>query len=589
MGRLTLVAVAGLALIVAIISPASRQAALWSAGLAGAAFLIVAILHDRVEQRRRLHEALVRVNREAQDRLARRWAALPDPPPVPVDDDHPYAVDLDVVGHASLYQLLGPPNTPAGRDTLTGWLLDVVHTEPDVVLARQDAVRELAPAIDLRQRLQAAGVDAARVDAKALDTLLAWAQSKPALLHRPLLLWTIRLLTVATPLLALGGYLGLVNPSLWVIGGVAGWIIMGRTHKAMHAAFDAASCEHALRTFEQLVQVLSTASFSSPLLAEAHRELVSARGVSAHDALRRLHQYVALSDLRLTLLFHFPIQTLFLWDFHAWWLLERWQQAHGAHLREWLSAAGRVEALTALASLAHAQPAWTYPVVTRGHARVDAAALGHPLLPDTVRVTNDITVGPAGTFLLITGSNMSGKSTLLRAIGLNTVLAHAGAPVCASSFTLPPVVLRTSMRVSDSLERGLSLFMASLLRLERVVAAARDADPRTRPLLYLLDEVLQGTNSAERQIAVRTIVQHLLRRGAIGVVTTHDLELAAAPDFAAHADSRHLTETLSFDQGEVRMTFDYTLREGPARSGNALQLLRSLGLDAETLDRVTPP
>jgi DNA mismatch repair ATPase MutS len=131
--------------------------------------------------------------------------------------------------------------------------------------------------------------------------------------------------------------------------------------------------------------------------------------------------------------------------------------------------------------------------------------------------------------------------------------------------------------------------MASLLRLERVVSAARRADPRTRPLVYLLDEVLQGTNSAERQIAVRTIVQHLLRCGALGIVTTHDLELAASPDFAAHADSRHLTETLSFVNGEVKMTFDHTLRPGPARSGNALQLLRSLGLDAETLDRVTPP
>ena len=199
------------------------------------------------------------------------------------------------------------------------------------------------------------------------------------------------------------------------------------------------------------------------------------------------------------------------------------------------------------------------------------------LLADDVHVPNDVSVGPPGRFLLITGSNMSGKSTLLRAIGLNVVLAHAGGPVCAARFRLPPLQLYTSMRVSDSLERGLSLFMASLVRLQQVVTAARGATA-SRRLCYLLDEVLQGTNSAERQVAVRTVMQHLLHCEAIGVVTTHDLELASDPSFVSHADSVHLQETLSGAGDEVTMTFDYRLRPGPARAGNALQLLRMLGL-----------
>jgi predicted ATPase len=640
-----LLLVGGVAALIAAIAAGWRdhwRPGVIGAGVAGAAFLIVAILHDRVEQRRRRFAALAAVNRDAQHRLARRWSALPDPPAAPFDDDHPYALDLDVVGHASLYQLLGPPNTPPGRATLTRWLLRIAEAEPDHIAARQAAVRELTPAIDLRQELHAAGLDAARVDERALEQLLSWAEGPPALARQPIMLWSARLLTVATPLLAAAGSAGLVSPSLWLLTAGAGWLVMFRVSAALNAAFEAASCEHALRTFERLLAVLAPARFEAPLLADAHRALVSERGSSAHRALGALHQIVALTDFRHTPLFYFPMQTFFMWDLHVWWGLERWQQKHGKELRGWLEAAGQVEALSALASLAHAQPAWIFPEVRRiaqaqaqaadtahGDARavvavaaarqagaaaaasdaaaaVDAASalhaaaaldnvkvearrLGHPLLADAVRVPNDVTVGPPGTFLLITGSNMSGKSTLLRAVGLNAVLAHAGGPVCAERLTLPPLTLRTSMRVSDSLERGLSLFMASLLRLERVVSAARAANPRTRPLLYLLDEVLQGTNSAERQIAVRTIVQHLLRCGAIGVVTTHDLELAAAPDFAAHADSRHLTETLTFVDGEVKMTFDHTLRPGPARSGNALQLLRSLGLDADTLDRVMPP
>jgi DNA mismatch repair ATPase MutS len=172
---------------------------------------------------------------------------------------------------------------------------------------------------------------------------------------------------------------------------------------------------------------------------------------------------------------------------------------------------------------------------------------------------------------------MSGKSTLLRAVGLNVVLAHAGAPACAASLRLPLLALHTSMRVADSLERGLSLFMASLVRLERIVRAAREAE-RARPVCYLLDEVLQGTNSAERRVAVRTIVDHLIASWAIGVVTTHDLELAHDPAFAAHAESVHLQETLAGEGDAVTMTFDYRLRSGPATGGNALQLLKLLGL-----------
>jgi DNA mismatch repair ATPase MutS len=204
--------------------------------------------------------------------------------------------------------------------------------------------------------------------------------------------------------------------------------------------------------------------------------------------------------------------------------------------------------------------------------------LAHPLLPGVTRVGNDVTVGPPGTLLLVTGSNMSGKSTLLRAIGLNVVLAQAGAPVCAHSLTMPPVELRTSIRLADSLERGVSLFMAELERLKEIVVAARD-DTRPRRLLYLLDEILHGTNTAERLIAARAVLGHLLRAGAIGAVTTHDLTLAADGALATASVPVHFTEQVTGDgTGPGTMTFDYRLRPGLATSTNALKLLALVGL-----------
>jgi DNA mismatch repair ATPase MutS len=215
------------------------------------------------------------------------------------------------------------------------------------------------------------------------------------------------------------------------------------------------------------------------------------------------------------------------------------------------------------------------PVVDPGLKAVTATGISHPLMSPDRRVANDVSVGPAGTVLLITGSNMSGKSTLLRSIGLNLVLAQAGAPVCAAEFRTPPLRVYTSIHVEDSLELGLSYFMAALARLKQIVDAAERGPAEGRPLLYLLDEVLQGTNSIERSVAVRAVVQHLLEAGAIGVMTTHDLALAAEEPLAASATLAHFTEQVHADGS---MTFDYRLRPGLATSTNALRLMQLIGI-----------
>jgi len=273
-------------------------------------------------------------------------------------------------------------------------------------------------------------------------------------------------------------------------------------------------------------------------------------------------------------------------DVHVGFALDRWRARWGHDIRRWIEALGEMEALSSLATLAYDNPEWGMPeweapetAERPGSGVLRARALGHPLLLPGSCVRNDVEVGPPGTFLFVTGSNMSGKSTLLRAVGANVVLAAAGAPACAASLNLPPVRLWTSMRVDDSVTDGISRFMAELLRVRSVVEAARGHRRGEPPVLYLLDEMLQGTNTAERRVAARAVLRHLLAEGAIGGVTSHDLTLADAPDLESVRRAYHFRERVEAGEQGTELYFDYLLRPGVATTRNALRLLEAVGLD----------
>jgi MutS domain V len=540
------------------------------------AFFVLVSWHSRVEARERWFATLAQVNTEAAARMERDWRSLPAPVVAGPGPAHAYADDLDLFGHASVSQLLGWAGTDAGRDTLADWLSHGAH--PETIRERQRAVAELAPREREREEFAALGrlVEPAR---HALDGLYTWAEAGPWFTRRRWAAWAVRLVAALTLGLLAAHIAGVVDRPLWLYPlAVSGGLMAAFGKRTAQTFARVFSRSGLLQPHADLFGRIAEMPCESPRLQRLQADLRES-GTTAAREIGRLATIGQYADLRLVPFFH-PVVALFtLWDFHALIALERWQAGTAPHLRRWFAALGEFDALAALASLAHDNPDWVFPDLVDSARTLEARRLGHPLIAAGRRVANDVSVGPPGSFLMVTGSNMSGKSTLLRALGVNVVLAQAGAPVCASSMILPPLSLCTSMRVQDSLEEGVSYFMAALQRLKFVVASARSVHDDDPVLLYLLDEVLQGTNTAERQVAVRRILRHLLTLRAVGVVTTHDLELAACDGLADACQAVHFTEGVEHDDGGLRLTFDYRLKPGVATSHNALKLLQVVGLD----------
>jgi MutS domain V len=544
-----------------------------------AIFAVLVVWHARVDDRLAWLDALRLVNERAVARIRRDWAHLPraEPPPGVSIDGHPYAADLDLFGRASLFQWMGPAATATGARRLAEWLLTPAPS--DVVRARQDAAAALAPLDEWRERLSAHGVRSSSARHEEIERFLSWAEGEPFLGGRyGLLRIAVLALTGTIWVLVALFAAGITDAAVWLLPVVLGLMLSFPLAGSISVWLDrAGGGQHALARYAGVLEHAVLAPRAGRLLS-ALQDRLTAQGQRAPASMRRLNRILGFGELRRSAgIFHFLIQAVTLWDFHVVFALERWRGQVGPYVRAWLDAVADLDALAQLAGVSRDNPAWCQPRILdeADEAVFDAASLGHPLLSDDRRVTNDVRLGPPGTLLLVTGSNMSGKSTLLRAIGLNVVLAQAGCVVAATRLSLPSSDLQTSLRVQDSLELGLSYFMAALARLKGVVDAAEHERPG-RVLMYLLDEILQGTNSVERALAVRAVARHLLQAGAIGAMTTHDLSLAAEEPLASAARLVHFTETVG-ENGEMR--FDYLLRPGLATSRNALRLMKLIGID----------
>ncbi|MCW5888916.1 MAG: DNA mismatch repair protein MutS [bacterium] len=479
------------------------------------------------------------------------------------DPEHPYADDLDVFGAGSLFERLCTARTPAGEATLARWL--AAPSDPADVRPRHAAIGELRDRLDLREDLAVLGGDVRRgVDPTALRT---WA-SAPAIVFAAWERWV----AASAALLAVGAVvvwlMGDARPLLAVIAAEAVLAVAVRRRvAAVVAAVDRPGRE--LPLVAALLGRLEAETFTSPRLV-ALRAALSAAGDPPAAEIVRLRRLVDLLDARRNQFFA-PIAFLLCWSLQCAAAIEAWRQRCGSALAAWLDAVGEIEALMALAAFAFEHPDLPYPELLDDGRVLDGEGLVHPLLARDA-VANDVRLGAAPRVLVVSGSNMSGKSTLLRTVGMAVVLAQAGAPVPARSLRLSPLALGASIRVQDSLRDGRSRFYAEITRLKQLVDLA--AGPR--PLCFLLDEVLHGTNSHDRAIGAEAVVRTFVARGAIGLVTTHDLTLAKVADaLSPLARNVHFIDDLAGAQ----LHFDYRLRDGVVTKSNALALMRAVGLD----------
>jgi hypothetical protein len=520
-------------------------------------------------QSRRLQNKILRLFRLGEyyeagiARLTRNWESLDEGREFS-DPNHFYAADLDLFGHGSLFQLICSARTQAGRETLANWMKTPCSREE--ALARQDAISELRERHDLRDALAVAGA------VKATDcrpgTFRAWAsESSPA--FPP---WR-RVVAFVLP------FPFLVFPLLYWFRRIDGPTLLQSLMMVglLQAAYAAASFRHT-RSISEGVDPIS---IELPIVSEIfqiieHERFSSAKLVALADRvrqasppMRRLKWLIRLLKQRDDA--YFTAESyLLLWATQFTMAIDHWRRRFGAPMQEWLAAVGEFEALISLSAYAYEHPQDPFPEMLASGPALDAQGLGHPFLDENSAVRNDVRLGHETQFLIVSGSNMSGKSTFLRAIGLNAVLAWMGAPVRCTKLRLSPVTIGAAIRIQDSLVDGQSHFLTEMKRLRRMIDIAG-----SEPLLYLADEIMSGTNSHDRRIATEWVVRALVLRNAIGVITTHDLALTEIASTGLAGQNVYFEDT-----GEGgNLHFDYKLHHGLLTHSNALNIAHMLGID----------
>jgi len=557
---LAAVAIAALAIGAGLLSP-------WWLLVPLAVFVVLAVLHDRADKRR---DAALRGAAYYQRGLARienRWVGKGHQGEAFRDPKHLYADDLDLLGAGSAFELLSTSRTATGDRMLAEWLL--APAAPEIVRARQAAVAELRESLNLREDIALMGEDIrTAIDDQAMKT---WGE-RPAVRFFPGARWLALALAcaaVATFVLFLAQVLSL-RPFLAVVLAelIFGLLVRDRVRSVASLASTPA---RELKLVRLLLQRLEKEPFQAPRLVQLTHSL-DLHGLTASAEIRRLERAVEYLDSARNQFFRAFAAPL-VWIPQFTMAIEAWRQECGPHIGEWVAAVGEFEALCSLATFAYERPDAVFPELAAVPGPLfDGDDVRHPLIPRDHAVGNDVKLGGACALWIVSGSNMSGKSTLLRAVGLNSALAWAGAPVCCARLRVSPLRIGASIRVNDSLTDNKSRFYAEISRLRDIVDLARAEEPT----LFLLDELLSGTNSHDRRIGAAAVIQGLVERGAIGLVTTHDLALAEiAGTLGERARNVHFEDHI--ENGEIH--FDYHLRAGVVERSNALELMRAVGLD----------
>lgn len=539
-------------------------ASAWWLLLLAVLFVTLVFYHETVRRQVQLTKRSIRFYERGLARIEDRWEGTGTPGDEFLHHEHPYAPDLDLFGKGSLFELLCTARTHSGEATLASWLC--APAPPEEIHARHETITELRARVDLREQVALLGEDVrAGVHGEALKT---WAETPP--------LPGLFLARTLAAGLAILNVTVLVSAGFEVNSGVLlllllnlPFILWTRT-RVQRAVAGVDWALHDLALLGQLLACIEQEHFHSPRLQGLQSALETSGARPSHQ-LATLRRLVALLESMKNQMFVL-IGLVVLWDRHVAFAIEAWRAKSGPAVARWLTAVGEFEAFCSLAGYAYEHPTDPFPALTSQGPCFVAEAVGHPLIPQSHCVRNDVSLGEDLRVLIVSGSNMSGKSTLLRTVGTNIVLALAGAPVRAHRLRLSPLAIGATLRIQDSLQRGSSRFYAEITRIRQLM----DLTKGPLPLFFLLDEILHGTNSHDRQVGAEAIVRLFVERGAIGFVTTHDLALAhIAETLAPRAVNVCFEDQLS----DGKLVFDYRMRPGIVRKSNALALMRAVGLE----------
>ena len=534
-------------------------------------FLLLVKVHNRLFHQKDWHETSIRHYKAELASLENDHSAF-DGGKEWIDASHPFSLDLDVFGERSLFQFLNRTCTPFGKETLSRWLRQLLDKKEEIE-TRQQAIQELSRYNDFRETFRITGC-LYKNNEMGMKELQEWTASSPVFLHKKSNQWICWAVPCINIILFILGMLDIL-PMKWFGLAFFSFVIFSnkicRQAASLQDHFDKKL--EKLSTYAKLIQLADnqTMECSQLVLLKQHFQC---NGKIATEALQQLAKELDRLALRNNQILYILLEGSMFWQLRQMLRIERWKQEHGTHLLQWLEALGKLDALCALGTFAFNHPEYTYPTLTDEPFVFRAKEMGHPLMPRQQCVVNDADIPQRPYFLIITGANMAGKSTYLRTIGCNYILSCIGAPVCCSSLEIYPAHLMTSLRTSDSLANNESYFFAELKRLQQILERLKSGEE----MFIILDEILKGTNSMDKQKGSFSLVKQLLRLRANGIIATHDLLLGELKQHFPNEISNYCFEA---DIQNDELTFSYKLREGVAQNMNACFLMGKMGINIE--------
>ncbi|MFW6015420.1 MAG: MutS family DNA mismatch repair protein [bacterium] len=533
-------------------------------------FLLLIMKHQKTKNIMRYYQKLCTINDNSLKRFTDDWKSFKDKGDDFVDEKHNFSFDLDLFGKASLFQWINTSNTFLGRIKLKNTLINN-NNNKDNIIVRQEAIKELATKIDWRQSFQAIGMDF-EGKIKNPDKLIAWSKENSFITKKKALQFNITILPILTIIFIASSIYLQLPIYFFVTTFILQLIMLGMYYKDLSLILaEIGKYTDDINLYGKLIEKIEQEPFKSSYLRALKEELKQNHSKPACVQLKSLESVLGMMSLRYMPLY-ILFDILFLWDFRCALSFEKWKRKYGSHLKIWLDIVGEFESLSSLAILSFDNPDWTTPKINESKRHVISTSIGHPLLLEATRVNNSFTINKSNNIVLITGSNMSGKSTFLRTVGINLVLAYTGSTVCAKIFECGLFDIYTSMRIKDNLEENTSSFYAELLRIKKII----DATKNDNNVFFLLDEIFKGTNSRDRHTGAKTLIYNLSKKNTLGLISTHDLELGELEQKEGYNVKNYHFEEQYKDN---KIYFDYKLRNGLSTSFNAIYLMKQIGID----------